>query len=170
MHMSQLGFRLIDYLGNELGCSDKTSNHFDLDPSEKYFDGNEAESTEEEISEFFEALLTSSDTNSSPVNSTNHSLGETLTEQVSEGGEWKQQVLRSHRSTTTSNAAETAVVSASLLQTPKYASVHQVPLQSDTSYTSSATVSGNTSEDRPLRSDDQGGDEPSVCRSVSGYV
>ncbi len=69
MHMSQLGFRLIDYLGNELGCSDKTSNNFDLDPSEKYFHGNEAEATEEEISEFFEGLLTSSSSSCCSVGS-----------------------------------------------------------------------------------------------------
>ena len=66
MHMSQLGFRLIDHLGNELGCSDKTCNSFDLDPSEKYFSGNEAEAAEEEIPEFFEGLSTSSANQENP--------------------------------------------------------------------------------------------------------
>ena len=158
MHMSQLGFRLIDYLGNELGCSDKTSNHFDLDPSEKYFDGNEAESTEEEISEFFEALLTSSDTNSSLVSFANHSSGETLAKQVPEGVS----------STTSSSAAEIAVSFAT--KTGTVVPAPQVPILTYASVYQAPSHLGYTSEERPLRSEAAVQGEHSDCESVSGYV
>ena len=153
-----------------------------MDPSEKYFHGNEAEATEEEISEFFEGLLTSSSSSCCCSSATNGSAppgSSTVISSVPQGCSSANQ-----ENSDSVSSGETLTK-----QVLTYASFECVCDESDKLAVSFATDTeggewkqqvlrshrsapslGDTSEERPPRTEDPAGRELLVCNAVSGYV